>query len=71
MKTIGDVPEITQDFIEQQNVALKEKIVELEKDIILLKLEKDRSDSLIKVKNMVIKEYQGIIDDYKKIIKTK
>lgn len=71
MKTIGDVPEITQDFIEQQNVALKEKIVELEKDIVLLKLEKDRSDSLIKVKNMVIKEYQGIIDDYKKIIKTK
>ncbi len=71
MKTIGDVPEITQDFIEQQNVALKQKIVELEKDIILLKLEKDRSDSLIKVKNMVIKEYQGIIDDYKKIIKTK
>ena len=71
MKTIGDVPEITQDFIEQQNVALKEKIVELEKDIVLLKLEKDRSDSIIKVKNMVIKEYQGIIDDYKKIIKTK
>lgn len=69
MIKIGDVPEITQDFMDQHNSALKEKIAELEKDIILLKFEKDRSDSLIEVKNIVIKEYQGIIDDYQKLIK--
>lgn len=68
MKTIGEVPEVTKDFLEQQVLFLKQKIESNDREISKLQFKNDRLESTNKVKNIFIKEYQEIIEGYKNII---
>lgn len=68
MKTIGEVPEVTKDFLEQQVLFLKQKIENNDREISKLQFKNDRLESTNKVKNIFIKEYQEIIEGYKNII---
>lgn len=68
LKTIGEVPEVTKDFLEQQVLFLKQKIESNDREISKLQFENDRLESTNKVKNIFLKEYQEIIKGYKNII---
>ena len=68
MKTIGEVPEVTKDFLEQQVLFLKQKIESNDREISKLQFKNDRLESTNKVKNIFLKEYQEIIEGYKNII---
>tara|TARA_S200002703_G_C3780784_1_gene240582 strand:+ start:311 stop:556 length:246 start_codon:yes stop_codon:yes gene_type:complete len=68
LKTIGEVPEVTKDFLEQQVLFLKQKIESNDREISELQFKNDRLESINKVKNIFIKEYQEVIKGYKNII---
>ena len=70
MKTIGEVPEITKDFLKQQVLFLKGIIESNDRKISKLQFKNDRLKSANKVKDIFIKEYQEVIEGYKNIVQT-
>ena len=68
MKTIGEVPEVNQEFLEEQVIALKKALDESERKVINQQFEIDRANARIDIVEQTISEYNDILDRYRKII---
>lgn len=69
MKTIGEVPEVTKEFLEAQVIALKKALDKSERKVIDQQFDIDRANARIDIVEQTISEYNEIISQYKKIIK--
>lgn len=68
MKTIGEVPEVTKEFLEAQVIALRKALDESERKVIDQQFDIDRANARIDIVEQTISEYNEIISQYKKII---
>lgn len=69
MKTIGEVPEVNQEFLEAQIVALKKALDKSERKVIDQQFNIDRASARIDIIEQTISEYNKIIGKYKKMLK--
>lgn len=69
MKTIGEVPEVTKEFLEAQVIALKKALDKSERKVIDQQFDIDRANARINIVEQTISEYNEIISKYKKMIK--
>ena len=69
LKTIGEVPEVNQEFLEAQIVALKKALDESERKVIDQQFHIDRAKARIDIVDQTISEYNEIISQYKKMLK--
>lgn len=69
MKTIGEVPEVNQEFLEAQIVALKKTLDESERKVIDQQFHIDRAKARIDIIQQTLSEYNEIISQYKKMLK--
>ena len=68
LKTIGEVPEVTKEFLEAQVIALRKALDESERKVIDQQFDIDRANARIDIVEQTISEYNEIISQYKKII---
>lgn len=69
MKTIGEVPEVNQEFLEAQIVALKKALDKSERKVIDQQFNIDRANARIDIIEQTLSEYNKIIGKYKKMLK--
>ena len=69
MKTIGEVPEVNQEFLEAQVIALKKALNESERRVIDQQFDIDRANARIDIVEQTLSEYNEIISKYKKMLK--
>ena len=69
MKTIGEVPEVTKEFLEEQVIALKKALDESERKVIDQQFHIDRAKARIDIIQQTLSEYNEIISQYKKMLK--
>lgn len=69
MKTIGEVPEVNQDFLEAQVVALKKALDKSERKVVNQQFDIDRANARIDIVEQTLSEYNEIISKYKKMLK--
>ena len=68
MKTIGEVPEVTKEFLEEQVIALKKALDESERKVIDQQFHIDRAKARIDIIQQTLSEYNEIISQYKKML---
>lgn len=68
MKTIGEVPEVTKEFLEAQVIALRKALDESERKVIDQQFDIDRANARIDIVEQTISEYNEIISQYKKML---
>lgn len=69
MKTIGEVPEVTKEFLEAQVIALKKALDKSERKVIDQQFDIDRANARIDIVEQTLSEYNEIISKYKKMLK--
>ena len=69
MKTIGEVPEVTKEFLEAQVIALKKALDKSERKVIDQQFDIDRANARIDIVEQTLSEYNKIISKYKKMLK--
>lgn len=69
MKTIGEVPEVNQDFLEAQVIALKKALDKSERKVVNQQFDIDRANARIDIVEQTLSEYNEIISKYKKMLK--
>lgn len=69
MKTIGEIPEVTEEFLEEQVIALKKALDKSERKVIDQQFDIDRANARIDIVEQTLSEYNEIISKYKKMLK--
>ena len=68
MKTIGEVPEVTKEFLEAQVIALRKALDKSERKVIDQQFHIDRAKARIDIIQQTLSEYNEIISQYKKML---
>lgn len=66
MKTIGEIQPIDKDFLLAQVKTLKEHLNESDKKVMNKQFEIDRLSSRIDVLNLIVSDYEELLNEYKK-----
>jgi chromosome segregation ATPase len=66
LKTIGEIQPIDKDFLLAQVKTLKEHLNESDKKVMNKQFEIDRLSSRIDVLNLIVSDYEELLNEYKK-----